>query len=157
MAKDYLTFSWNSIRHRGIRSWLTILGIIIGVAAIVSLITVGQGMQNAVEEQFEKLGIRNIRIVPASLQGPPSSFFTLNNDIIAKTESINVVDYVDKVMIGSTTLEFNNEEKFVSVLGYDVTLADRGFADIDVTAEKGRLFLPGDRLASYYCFIGGQG
>ncbi len=145
MAKDYITFAWTNIRHRGLRSWLTIIGIIIGVAAIISLITVGQGMQNAIGEQFEKLGIRNIRIVPANLQGPPSSSFTLPNSMIKKVESISVVEYVDKVMMESGIIEFNNEEKVVNVLGYDVTLADRGFADLDVKAEEGRLFLPDDK------------
>ena len=86
------------------------IGIIIGVAAIISLITVGQGMKNAVEEQFEKLGIRNIRIVPANLQGPPSSFFTLPNEIIDKTESISIVEYIDKVMIDSAVVKFANQE-----------------------------------------------
>jgi len=145
MVKDFVIFSWKSILTRGLRSWLTIIGVIIGVAAIISLITIGQGMQNAIEDQFEKLGIRNIRIVPANLQGPPSAFFTLENDIIDKTEAIRVVDYVDKVLIESGVLEFNNEEKFVSVMGYDVALADQGFADIDIRAADGRLFLPGDR------------
>ena len=145
MAGDYVTFAWNSIINRGLRSWLTIVGIVIGVAAIISLITVGQGMQNAIEEQFEKLGIRNIRIVPGSLTGPPSAFFVLDNEIIDKTEAIGVVEYVDKVMIESGVLKFNNQDKFVTVIGYDVALADRGFADVDVRAESGRLFLPGDR------------
>ncbi len=145
MAKDYIKFAWTSIRHRGLRSWLTITGIVIGVAAIVSLITVGQGMQNAVAEQFEKLGIRNIRIVPANLQGPPSSSFTLPNSMIEKVEAISLVEYVDKVMMDSGIVEFNNEEKLANVLGYDVSLADRGFADLDVKAEDGRLFLPGDK------------
>ncbi len=145
MTKGYIKFAWTSIRHRGMRSWLTIIGIVIGVASIISLITVGQGMQNAVGEQFEKLGIRNIRIVPANLQGPPSSSFTLPNSMIEKVEAISVVEYVDKVMMESGIIEFNNEEKTANVLGYDVSLADRGFADLDVKAEEGRLFLPGDK------------
>ena len=144
MIRDYAKFSWESIRHRGLRSWLTIIGVVIGVAAIISLVTVGQGMQNAIEEQFEKLGIRNIRIVPPNLQGPPSAMFTLSNDFIDKTESIRVVDYVDKLITESGILEFNNEEKFVNAIGYDVELAERGFADIDVKAGEGRLFIPGD-------------
>ena len=145
MLQDYVRFAWNGIMNRGLRSWLTILGIVIGVAAIISLITVGQGMQNSIQEQFEKLGIRNIRIVPGSLSGPPSAFFVLDNEIIDRTEAVGVVEYVDKVMIGSGVLEFNNQEKFVTVMGYDVALADKGFADVDVNAESGRLFLPGDR------------
>ena len=145
MLQDYVRFAWNGIMNRGLRSWLTILGIVIGVAAIISLITVGQGMQNSIQEQFEKLGIRNIRIVPGSLSGPPSAFFVLDNEIIDRTEAVDVVEYVDKVMIGSGVLEFNNQEKFVTVMGYDAALADKGFADVDVNAESGRLFLPGDR------------
>ena len=144
MIQDYIMFSYNSIRHRGLRSWLTILGIVIGVAAIISLITVGQGMSNAIEDQFEKLGIRNIRIVPASLQGPPSSAFTLPNSMIDDVEAISVVEYVDKLLIDSGTIEFNDEEKFSAVYGYDVALADRGFADLDVQAREGRMFSPGD-------------
>src|SRR3989338_4399487 len=115
MIQDYAAFSFNSLRHRGLRSWLTILGIVIGVAAIISLITVGQGMSNAIEDQFEKLGIRNIRIVPASLQGPPSSAFTLPNSMIDDVEAISVVEYVDKLLIDSGTIEFNDEEKFSAV------------------------------------------
>ena len=38
MAIDYLKLAWNSIRYRKLRSWLTVIGIIIGVAAIVALI-----------------------------------------------------------------------------------------------------------------------
>ncbi len=145
MARNYLEFAWTSIRHRGMRSWLTILGIVIGVAAIISLITIGQGMQNAIGEQFEKLGIRNLRIIPANMQGPPSATFTLPNSMIGKVEAISVVDYVDKVMMDSDIIEFNNEEKLASVIGYDVSLADRGFADLDVRAGEGRLFLSGDK------------
>ena len=145
MTKDYVTFAWTSIRYRGLRSWLTIIGVVIGVAAIISLITIGQGMQNAIEEQFEKLGIRNIRIVPASLQGPPSSFFTLPNELAEETESIGVVEYVDKIMIGPEVVSFSDEESLVSVYGYDVSLAERGFADLDIKTSEGRMFRPGDR------------
>ncbi|MAG15497.1 hypothetical protein CMO88_00380 [Candidatus Woesearchaeota archaeon] len=144
MAKDYIRFSWKNIRQRGLRSWLTIIGIVIGISAIISLITIGQGVENAIEEQFEKLGVRNLRIIPANLQGPPSAIFTLPNDMIDKTESIRVVEYVDKVITETGILEFNNEEKSMNVIGYDVSLADKGFADIDVRAEDGRLFEKSD-------------
>lgn len=141
---DYITFSWKSIRTRGLRSWLTIIGVIIGVAAILSLITVGEGLSNAIEGEFENLGIRNLRIVPANLQGPPSSFYVLDNEFIERTKSIRVVEYVDTVLIETGITTYNNQERSTSVFGYDVSLADRGFADLDVEAQEGRMFLPGD-------------
>ena len=60
MLKDDLLFTINSIKQRQLRVWLTVLGIVIGVAAIVALITVAQGLQNAVSEQFESFGVSNL-------------------------------------------------------------------------------------------------
>jgi len=56
MIKDYLLFSWKEMKRRKLRSWLTLLGIIIGIAAVVALITLGQGLQNAIAQQFNALG-----------------------------------------------------------------------------------------------------
>jgi putative ABC transport system permease protein len=43
---------------------LTILGIVVGVAAVVALISIGDGMQNSIEEQFESLGYNTIILSP---------------------------------------------------------------------------------------------
>ena len=59
---DAIRFSLNSLMHRGLRSWLTMLGIVIGVAAVVSIISIGSGTQQAITSQcscqvkFESLG-----------------------------------------------------------------------------------------------------
>ena len=53
MIKDYFVLTFRTITHRKLRSWLTMLGIFIGIAAIVSLITLGQGLENAIEKQFQ--------------------------------------------------------------------------------------------------------
>jgi ABC-type antimicrobial peptide transport system permease subunit len=45
-----------NLSHRGIRTWLTMLGIIVGIAAVVSLISLGQGLQETIRGEFEKLG-----------------------------------------------------------------------------------------------------
>ena len=56
MVADYFTLAIRNVRRRGLRSWLTMLGIFIGIAAVVSLISLGQGLQDAINEQFEILG-----------------------------------------------------------------------------------------------------
>ena len=56
MIKDLFKIPIEQIKHRRIRAWLTLLGIVIGIAAIVSLISLGQGLENAIEEQFSSLG-----------------------------------------------------------------------------------------------------
>ena len=53
---DILLLSLNSLTHRGLRSWLTILGIIIGVAAVVAMLSVGNGMTQSMESSLSGLG-----------------------------------------------------------------------------------------------------
>lgn len=55
-----------SLRDRKLRSALTILGLIIGPAVIVALVGVTQGFSLAVSEQFNKMGVTTMVVVPAS-------------------------------------------------------------------------------------------
>ena len=56
MLRDYFIIAFNNLRRRKIRSWLTVIGIIIGISAIVSLTLVAQGTENAVNAAFEEFG-----------------------------------------------------------------------------------------------------
>ncbi|MFC2162035.1 ABC transporter permease, partial [Candidatus Altiarchaeota archaeon] len=54
MIGDYIRFSLQSLMHRGVRTWLTMLGIFVGIAAIVALISLGQGLQDYINGEFER-------------------------------------------------------------------------------------------------------
>src|SRR3989338_595995 len=64
MIKDFISISLQSARNRKLRSWLTIIGIIIGVAAIIGLITVSSGLENAITDQFDKIGTNRLFVMP---------------------------------------------------------------------------------------------
>jgi len=49
------------------------IGIFIGISAVVSLISLGQGLQVAIEEQFQAVGTDKIFVTPGSGFGPPGS------------------------------------------------------------------------------------
>ena len=77
MISDYFKLSLNNLKQRGLRSWLTMLGIFIGIAAVVSLISLGQGLQGAINDQFQTLGADKITVVAGSgFGGPPGSSYT---------------------------------------------------------------------------------
>jgi len=61
---DILKLSLNSLTHRGLRSWLTILGIIIGVAAVIAMLSIGTGMSQSVEAQMSTLGADILTVSP---------------------------------------------------------------------------------------------
>ena len=93
---ETVTLATRSLWRNKARSSLTMLGIIIGVSAVILLISVGQGLQNYITGQFESLGTNQVYIIAgAGLegfgQGPPNfagSKLTLKHvDEIAKLGS----------------------------------------------------------------------
>src|SRR5438046_7344853 len=51
-----------------LRSALTMLGIIIGVAAVIVMVALGQGVANATQESIKKLGTNVLTVMPNSIQ-----------------------------------------------------------------------------------------
>jgi len=54
----------NILRHSKLRSWLTIVGIVIGVAAVVAIVSIGEGMQQSVQQNLGGLGSDIITVTP---------------------------------------------------------------------------------------------
>ena len=61
---DTATLSFNTLQHRHLRSWLAILGIVVGVAAIISLISISLGMSAQISSSMNTLGANMITISP---------------------------------------------------------------------------------------------
>ena len=90
MAGDYVRFVLQNLRNRRVRSWLTMIGIFVGIAAVVALISLGQGLQDALAAEFQELGADKILISPAG-----SSFGIGDNVAAPLTEDdVKVVDKV---------------------------------------------------------------
>ncbi len=75
MLKDYFKLALENLIHKKLRSYLTILGIVIGIAAVVALVSLGQGLQYPVDQQFVKIGADKITVAAKSTfqNGPPGS------------------------------------------------------------------------------------
>ena len=74
MIKDYFILAFQNLKHRGLRSILTMLGIFIGIAAVVALISLGQGLQEAITGQFASLSVDRLLIQNVGTGfGPPGS------------------------------------------------------------------------------------
>src|SRR3989344_7887192 len=91
---DYFLFAINSITHRKLRSWLTIIGIVIGVAAIISLITLSRGLENTIKQQFEQFGANRILISSKGFQGPGTLSEGLTTKDVETIEKISGFKYV---------------------------------------------------------------
>lgn len=112
MIKEYFKIAIGSIRQRQLRSWLTLIGIFIGIAAVVSLISIGQGLQAVVEEEFTALGANRILVQPAG-----SSFGAgdgvgepLTKDDVEALERVSGVDMVSYTAYRPANMEWGNND-----------------------------------------------
>jgi len=93
---EALRIGWKSlIRHPG-RSGLTVLGLAIGVAAFIAMVSFGQGARRSVVEQFEKFGVNvlTVRREPTAVGETPSLPLTAADVRALRDEATLVTDVV---------------------------------------------------------------
>jgi putative ABC transport system permease protein len=150
MIIDSFILAFKNLRHRGIRSWLTLLGIFIGVTAVVSLISLGNALEVAVGSQFGVSQTELITIQAGGISGygPPGSgvLDPLTEDDLKLIKRISGLKRVVRRNIESGKLEYNDKVIF----GYATNVPDGEDRDfiyeqLDKGAINGRLLKDGDR------------
>jgi len=119
---ELVKVAFRNLMQQKVRSLLTLLGIIIGIAAIVALVSVGDGLQYAVNQQFEMLGMDKIMISPGS---PKSSGFSglafggraLNDRDIKIIERVGGIETVAPMIVKSATIKMGKETIYTYVAG----------------------------------------
>ena len=72
MLWNTLLLSMRAIRRNLLRSFLTILGIVIGVAAVITMVTLGNGATKSVSDQISNMGSNMLIVIPGQRFGPGS-------------------------------------------------------------------------------------
>jgi putative ABC transport system permease protein len=117
MLDDFLKISLKSIQNKGVRSWLTVIGIVIGISAIVSLISLGEGLQNAINQQFAILGSNLIFIMPGGGMGPGGGSSKLTDHDINLIKSVKGVDLAAGMTAKSAKIKFRDQIVYAMVSG----------------------------------------
>lgn len=152
MILDYFRLALNNLRHRKKRSWLTIIGTLIGIMAVVSLISIGQGLENSIAGELNELGGNKIFISPGGgLAGRFSgTTFELNEDDITTIRSTRGVEETVGLISSSRQAEFNDESQFVSTTGIPVsgTQGDLARRFTSIEMQEGRYLRANDRSSA---------
>ena len=156
MIKDYFKVGISNLFHRKLRSWLTMVGIFIGIAAVVGLISLGQGMKEAIGNVFLDIGSDKLIVTAKSgleFSGPPgssaaSNLTTHDIDVIRR---VNGVSEVGARLIKTVKLEFNNEVKFYFAASMpEDEEARRIISEVNrYEPELGRLLKKGDKFKTF--------
>lgn len=144
--RDYFLFAVNSIRHRQMRSWLTVLGIVIGIAAIIALITVSQGLENAITSQFEMMGTSRIFIAPGGADFANYKMKGLTTKDADAVEGVSGIKWANPIIMGNAEVGFGNEKGFSEHMGgMRPDRMAQVYGDMDVKMEAGSLLARGDK------------
>ena len=155
MLLNTLLLALRSIRRNLLRSFLTILGIVIGVSAVITMVTLGNGATLAVQNQISGLGTNLLQVRPGQRMGPGSSgatapsFSELDADAIAS--QIGGVNAVAPEARASSTLVANGRNWTSSVIGSTNAWLETG----NWKLGDGRIFSADElRAGSAVCLIG---
>lgn len=144
MIKDYFLLALGNLRHRGLRSWLTILGVFIGIAAVVSLITMGNGLESAITGQLGGLAVDILDVQNKGVGfAPPGSTVIekLNDHDLRIIENVQGVEKAIPRLLRVGSLEYNG----IAGFGYAMDIPeDEEFREFiydrfSFKAEEGRL------------------
>ena len=149
-----LLLALREIRRHLLRSFLTVLGIVIGVASVVTMVTVGNGVTASVRSQIESLGANELIAVPdagpqqAGGSTPPP--FT-DQDVRAIKEQIGGV-------VGASGEASTNAAATADGVNWRTTVTgttDEGMRIRAITITSGRIFTPDEEAAGKaVCIIG---
>lgn len=112
-----------ALNRNKMRSFLTALGIIIGVGAVIAMVSIGQGAKRAVEERFEQMGTNLLFVRPGSrafrgVHGGAGSFQTLKpEDAEAILKSCDAVQYVSPNVSTRAQTVYRNKNWNTSIQG----------------------------------------
>jgi putative ABC transport system permease protein len=138
------------IRRHLMRSILTTLGIIIGVAAVVTMVTLGNGVTASVQEEISSLGASNFIVFPVRSDRGTVRSFDLD-DVQAVEQQIAGVEVAAGNVGANATAFYNGQDWDTRVTG-----ANRGFLDAQaIDVVEGRPFTANEETAGQnVCLLG---
>jgi putative ABC transport system permease protein len=153
MLWNTLLLALRSIRRNLMRSFLTILGIVIGVAAVITMVTLGNGATRSVSDQISSMGSNLLMVMPGQRFGPgavPGAPFKIA-DVDAVRHQIAGVRLVAPVVTKGVTAVYQANNWTTAVTGSTNDYFDAGNWEVAV----GRDFTEAEeRSGKAVCVIG---
>ncbi|MCK4634796.1 MAG: ABC transporter permease [Candidatus Aenigmarchaeota archaeon] len=148
-----------NLSYQKLRTALTLLGIVIGVGAIVSMITLGDALENSINEQFEQMGTDKIMIMPGapnSMGFSGAAFGTekLTESDLKVVKRVNGVETAFGILSRTAKFEFGKEEAYTMLYGMDVDISGDLFSDVQgYEIEYGRDLRGKDKYAAVFGYL----
>jgi len=154
MFWNTLLLALRELRRNVMRSILTILGIVIGVAAVITMVTIGGGATLQVRQQIASMGSNLLMVTPGKRLGPGQSTANVpfkQADVEAIAKEVGSIKAAAPVASQSVKAIFGNQNWSTQVTGTDnsyITVTNRSI-------KSGRQFTEGEaRSGAAVCIVG---
>jgi len=122
-VKEYFYIALRGLRTRSLRSWLTILGIVIGVFLIISLLSLSEGLKSTINKQLQALGGEMVMVMPGGgedfLSGMIFGGAKLEKADLEAIKKAEGVDTVIGYSYTGTPARYKEEAKQIAIAGLD--------------------------------------
>ena len=155
--KEYGASAMRAMAANKVRSFLSMLGILIGVGAVIAMLAIGRGAQKAIESRISSLGSNLVMLMPGStsmggVRGGAGSFSRFTLDDLRAIAKVNPhIARVDGNVNGSAQAVFGDKNTSTSVTGANTVYAPMHNAQ----AYFGRMFTDDENLhMARVCLLG---
>lgn len=144
MLLESIKMAFSSLKENKMRALLTMLGIIVGIASVIAIVSLGEGGKQEILGQFEQIGASTTIIQVRSSQAQSGDYIT-QSDIEAVRTNIESVKYVTSSLqtVGFGSTPMGRRRIFISAIDSDFTR----FQPIEII--HGRLFTEIEFLDSF--------
>lgn len=155
MIWETIKLALQAIFRNALRSFLTVLGIVIGVAAVIAMVTVGGGTTAQVTADIAKLGSNLLFVRPGQGFGPGGARTSATDfdarDVAALRQQINGIKVIAPASTAASTAIYGNENWNTTITGS----TNEYFIAQDWTFSSGRRFFDAElRSGLAVCVIG---
>ena len=143
---DLLRMSSSNLWKRKVRTVLTVLGVVIGVASIVVMISLGLGLSRTFMEQYESYGsLTQITVYePWNRDGTEEK--RLDDDLVKEIEGLEHVESVWPVLTMSALAKYGSYDGYLQIRA----MTKDAFTDMGIDVGEGRLPGDDDELTFFY-------
>ena len=128
-----LKHALNMMLHSKLRSWLTIIGIVIGVSSVIAIVSIGEGMEQSLNAQiddlggdiltitpgFSRSGDRHFRFSPTSSSQATEEETVLDRSDVQALKGIPDIDLIDTQIRKNVDVSYRGKSGSVSLTGVD--------------------------------------
>ena len=143
---DLLRMSSSNLWKRKVRTVLTVLGVVIGVASIVVMISLGLGLSRSMMEQYESWGSLTQITVYEPWGGDNVEDMRLDDDLVREIESLEHVESVWPILQMSALAKYGSYQGWLQIRA----VPKETFAEMNIEVGEGRLPGEDDELTFFY-------